>query len=143
MRTLHQVVIPLERSWAGWLGLQAEKLSRGGKWIFLALFVLFAGGWTVYLVAGSFSGKSAISYPSLQMKSIPALPAPKGGLRRMGPLLSKEEYGRIHRFSLYIDSQKATACGRRLLDSITGNRPGLLDSLRLVENLYQSQIKPR
>lgn len=136
------MVIPLERRSAGWLGLQAEKLSRGGKWIFLALFVLFAGGWTVYLVAGSFSGKSVISYPFLQMKSTPSLPASKRGLRHMGPLLSKEEYGRIHRFTLYIDSLKATASGRRLLDSVTGNRPGLLDSLRLVENLYQSQIKP-
>lgn len=48
-------------------------------------------------------------------------------------------YGRISRFSHYIDDLQTTADGKRRYDSIIMQRPGLLDSLRLFQSLYEPE----
>jgi hypothetical protein len=53
--------------------------------------------------------------------------------------ISKEEFQRIENFKSYLDSLAKTNAGKRIFDSIIANRPGLIDSLSIVENLYQTQ----
>ena len=53
--------------------------------------------------------------------------------------IPKEQYNRIHAFKLYLDSLAESKTGRRLYDSIVGSRPGLMDSLKMIEAYYQIQ----
>jgi hypothetical protein len=55
------------------------------------------------------------------------------------PSISKEEFEKIQKFKGYLDSLVNSKPGKRLHDSIIANRSGLLDSLSIVEHLYQSQ----
>jgi hypothetical protein len=53
--------------------------------------------------------------------------------------ISKQEFEKILKFKSYLDSLSNSKSGKRILDSINANRPGLMDSLLIVENLYQLQ----
>jgi hypothetical protein len=55
------------------------------------------------------------------------------------PSISKEEFQRIQKFKSYLESLPRTNAGKRILDSIIANRRGLIDSLSIVEKLYQTQ----
>lgn len=56
-------------------------------------------------------------------------------------IITKEEYKKIEHFRDYIDSLAVSPSGKKLYDSILISHPGLIDSIVLLENIYQSQIK--
>ncbi|ULT38451.1 hypothetical protein KRR40_25400 [Niabella defluvii] len=56
--------------------------------------------------------------------------------------MSEAEYSRIKRFRVYMDSLARSPAGRTLYDSIIYHRPGLMDSVRFIENYYQ-QLKQK
>ena len=56
-------------------------------------------------------------------------------------IISKEEYEDIQAFKLYMDSLQSSSKGKVLYDSIMQARPQLMDSIHLVENMYQLQSK--
>jgi hypothetical protein len=58
---------------------------------------------------------------------------------RADHFISKNEYNRLEHFRVYIDSLEGSAHGREIKDSILGQRPKLLDSLAMVEQLYNKQ----
>jgi len=55
------------------------------------------------------------------------------------PTISKKEFEKIQKFKGYLDSLTKSKSGKRIYDNLTANSPGLIDSLSIVENLYQSQ----
>ena len=56
-------------------------------------------------------------------------------------IITKEEYDKIQRFRKYMDSLPRSLSGKKLYESILINRPRLMDSIILIENIYQSQTK--
>jgi hypothetical protein len=50
-------------------------------------------------------------------------------------------YEAIQRFERYMDSLQQTMPGRELHDSILITRPGLMDSIKMVKEIFNSQIK--
>ena len=86
--------------------------------------------------------------PLLQRKEkaqikIEAMRFPNGAVKLQkqmsGPFISLGEYLRIHGFKIFLDSLAADAYGRSIYDSIVAQRPGLMDSLRMIEEYYQIQ----
>ena len=53
--------------------------------------------------------------------------------------ISKKEYNRLEHFRIYMDSLDGSANGKKIKDSILSQRPKLLDSLAMVEQLYNKQ----
>ena len=53
--------------------------------------------------------------------------------------ISKKEYSRLEQFRGYMDSLDSSANGKKIKDSILSQRPKLLDSLAMVEQLYNKQ----
>lgn len=53
--------------------------------------------------------------------------------------ISKKEYNRLEQFRIYMDSLDGSANGKKIKDSILSQRPKLLDSLAMVEQLYNKQ----
>ena len=56
--------------------------------------------------------------------------------------VSEAEYSRIKKFRMYMDSLARSPSGKILYKSITRHRPGLMDSVRFIENYYQ-QLKQK
>ena len=130
-----------QRHCADMMQRKSERLSPTGKLVLLSLFCLSASSMSIYLVATSLSRKTnkVISVPAIKT---PAYTARTGDENTRSPvLISRQEFLRIERFRRYMDSLSRNVSGRLVYDSIVKRRPGLMDSLALIEHMYQSQTK--
>lgn len=130
-----------QRSCADSMQRRSERFSATGKLVLLSLFCLSASSISIYLVASSLSGKTGkvISVPAIKT---PAYTARAGDENtRSTVLISREEYQRIEHFRRYMDSISQSLTGKFIYDSIVRQRPGLMDSLAIIEKMYQSQTK--
>jgi hypothetical protein len=130
-----------QSTWAEWMQKKAEKLSGKGKLMVLLVFVLLAGGYSIYLIGRSFSENQTPSFSIISIKRPANIQETGDELKHTNAILSKSEYERIHQFRQYMDSLVVSASGKTLHDSIVALRPGLMDSIQVIENMYQSQIK--
>lgn len=129
--------------WAAWMQRKTERLSGKGKVMVLILFCVLAGGTSVYIGTSSFSGKQAPPFSVGSIKQPKYVQNPDDENSRPSVNINEEGYQRIHRFKLYMDSLAISngPSGKNLFDSITSARPGLMDSILIIENRYQSQTK--
>lgn len=127
----------LPKGWADWLSSRTAHLKRSQWLIVLALFVLLAGGYSSYLMLGSFQWNGKAIFPSLPIRK-PEFFRETGEIQAENrAVLPSGEYERIHRFRLYMDSLAESATGKKTYDSILLHRPGLMDSLHFIEEHYQ------
>lgn len=133
--------IRFQQRWADFMQHHTERLSRNGKLIILSLFCLTAGSLSIYFIASSMMSRKVPSFTVTRLKKSPL--AGKSGDENTKALLivSKDEYEKIQRFRFYMDSLARSPSGKRLYDSILSQRPRLMDSILLIENIYRSQIK--
>jgi len=116
-----------------------ETLATGSKRLTVVAFCIVGFSLSVYLMIKSFSKQDA------KPISITAIRVPKqavvNGQQPLRPVavITKEEFEKIRKFRLYLDSLVKGQQGKRLYDSIIIYRPGLIDSLTIVENMYQLQ----
>jgi hypothetical protein len=133
--------IRFQQGWANFMQRHTERLSRKGKLIALSLFCMITGSLSIYLIAGSVSSHKTSSLTVIHLKKPPY--ALKSGDENTKALVivSKAEYDKIQRFRFYMDSLARSPSDKQLYDSILSRRPGLMDSILLIENIYQSQNK--
>lgn len=127
---------------AAWMESKSNGLSLTGKKIVLICMLLTGGAYCFYLVISVFDhNKKPASY-SVSRISIPEYTGQNGDNKiSKHSAISKKEFERIHRFHLYLDSLAQSPSSRKLYDSIIRGRPGLLNSIIIIENIYQSQTK--
>jgi hypothetical protein len=131
----------LQGGWAKWMMKQTEKFSRRTWIVLLILFVLSTSTYSTYLAVSAFTKKESNSVTIMPIKKLkhatetgePPIEAAK---------VSEAEYSRIKKFRVYMDSLARSLSGKMLYDSITRHRPGLMDSVRFIENYYQ-QLKQK
>jgi len=140
---INQYVSGKEQKVATFLNRKAEGLSTKGKKWFLAIFCLVFGGISFYLVihtAISKSSRSAAIEPS-------AISVPqhmnKTGEENLYPgvLVTEEDMKQVRVFKLHMDSLRLSTSGRAMYDSILKARPGLMDTVSMLEQLYLLQQK--
>jgi hypothetical protein len=133
--------IRFQQRWADFMQHHTERLSRNGKLIILSLFCLTAGSLSVYFIASSVMSRKASSITVIHFKQPPY--AVKSGDENTKALVivSEAEYIKILHFKLYMDSLARSPSGKELYESILSERPGLMDSVLLIEKIYQSQNK--
>jgi hypothetical protein len=131
--------IRVQWKWADYLQRKTEILSPGAKKYGLALFCLLSMGGSFYLVRESFSPGD--QRPLFASPIPPSLHYRKTGEEstRSFLLITKDEFQRMKRFRHYIDSLSRSASGQITRDSLLSLRPGLMDSLQVIERLYQLQ----
>ena len=117
---------------------RSERLSTPAKKWMLALFLLIFGGASVLIAWRSIntrSGRTAVAVQSITacpLSSRPGGPSPSsasGGV-------SRKEYEMVRSFHHYLDSLGASSTGALMRDSILRVRPGLLDSIEIIERMY-------
>lgn len=128
-----------QRKAADFLNEKAAGLSRRklliGFWIFCTGF----GGAAIFIIWQGFM------QPARTVKVQP-IRVPRHGVLPQEPVLPEptlpvKEVERIVRFEQYLDSLQQTTRGKKVYDSIALHRPGLLDSLRAIHELYPEQFK--
>ncbi len=135
---VHKCIRAQERC-ATYMQHQTEKLSSRIKKLLLVMFFLSSGGYSLYLIAESLKSHKGKFFSVTPIK-VPEYMDKAGDENTKAPVIvSKDEYERIHRFKLFMDSLAKNSSGKRLYDSILFSRPGLMDSLMMIQEMYKSK----
>lgn len=131
--------IRVQSKWADYMQRRSERLSQNAKKWWLGLFCLFSVGCSIFLMIKSFTGTSKKNL-SVAPIHVPIHSIQTGEENtRSFHLITTEEFERIARFHHYVDSLERSASGAKTRDSLLSLRPGLMDSIRILEKLYQLQ----
>ncbi len=136
-----QANLRLQHTCAQWLERKTSHFSRLNWIVVLFIFIVFTGGCSIYLIVKSFSINTT--------KNVTIIPItkPTGSIDlkekpiELKTIISKAELERVAHFRRYMDSLGRSPIGKKTYDSIVLNRPGLLDSLTMLENYYYSHLK--
>jgi flagellar basal body-associated protein FliL len=126
----------LQGGWANWMMKRTKKFSRRTWLVLLILFVLSTSAYSVYLAVSAFTKKEINSLTITPIKK-PKYSTETGERPIEAAEVSEAEYNRIKKFRVYMDSLARSPSGKTVYDSITSHRPGLMDSVRFIENYYQ------
>jgi hypothetical protein len=140
-KRLEMAYLFVQSKWVQWMTKQTANLSPRNLLIVWGTFIAFSAGYSICLIAKSLSGKAPNVITVIPIaKPINALSTAVEPIQKSSSV-SKTELEKIIRFRAYVDSLSRSPTGKRVLDSITDKRPGLLDSLAIIENYYQSHFK--
>ncbi len=131
----------IQKKWADFMQHYTERLSRNGKLIMFCVFCLLGGSLSLYLIASSIMRSSASSFTITHFKATPFKGKSGDENTKALVIVTKAEYEKIQHFRFYMDSLASSTSGKKVYDSILNQRPGLMDSILLIENIYQSQNK--
>lgn len=121
-----------------YLQQQTNGLSIKTKRISFFFFCLFFTMLSLIVLLNGFSrNRRPVVIPSITAPVY--VGKPSNDLRRNANIISKTELEHLQAFQQYLDSLKTTNTGRLLLDSIVNARPHLMDSIPLLERIYQIQ----
>jgi hypothetical protein len=134
-------LLSVQNKFASFMSGRINNLSSRSKQFSLAIFCLMFGGCSIYAFLGAFrdsenSGKAIkpdqVVVPKYYDQSDSEFKEPQ---------VSEKVIIRINRFKKYMDSLSRSAKGRPEYDSILKARPGLMDSIKVIEEIYYSQSK--
>lgn len=132
----------IKLKWSVYLQAKTTDFSVQSKRISLAVFCILFGGLSIYTIISSFIDNNKINLLSIHHITMPAYINRSGDEKlNSDNIISKREYEHIQSFKLYMDSLQTSSKGKVIYDSIMQARPHLMDSIHLVENMYQSQSK--
>ncbi|RYJ44311.1 hypothetical protein NU09_0921 [Flavobacterium beibuense] len=132
----HYVYLMAKSRWAGWMERKTARLSVAGVYVLFGTLLFSFGSYCIFLIFHGFWGNNSLSPKLEPMRQV------KTAGYRAGPApsdLNQQDYYEITRFEMQIDS----LCRYNPVqyDSIRRARPGLLDSIRMVSNYYESNYK--
>lgn len=134
-------LLRLQQRWAAFMERYTERLSVKWKLIVLFFFCLCSGGLSILFIARSLMNNQATSFHVTQGKMPQHIGKSGDEKNKAVTIVTKEEYNKIQHFRKYMDSLARSPSGKKLYDIILTDRPGLMDSIILIENIYQSQNK--
>ena len=130
----------LQGGWAKWMMKRTEKFSHRTWIVLLIFFVLSTSTYSIYLAVSAIAEKDGTLITVTPIKK-PRYTTETGETDKEAAEVSEAQYRRIKRFRVYMDSLARSPSGKTLYDSINSHRPGLMDSLQLIEQLYRRKIK--
>lgn len=118
------------------LGLSRNKLT-----FLLAGFVMISCSLILLIVCKGFKSDASDSINNLSISKV-STEAIKFKSNALQPFpISRQQYSTIIAFKSYMDSLRENASGKRTYNSIELLRPGLLDSVAIIENYIKSNVK--
>lgn len=136
-----QANLRLQYKCANWLERKTAHFSRLNWIVLLLCFTLFTGSCSIYLIVNSFSGNKAGNIIVTQITKPTNLTPLKEKPIQINTIISKTEFEKITSFRKYMDSLTLSSTGKKTYDSIVSDRPGILDSLTIIENYYYLHLK--
>lgn len=139
IQKIDDAILRLQYKCANWLERKTAHLSPKSWIVLLICFIGITGTCCIYLIHTSFStDTNALTIVNIT-KTVAS--QPKQDLLKSDIPVSKAEFEKVIRVRKYMDSLGRSPTGKILYDSIVCYRPGLLDSLSIIENYYYSHFK--
>lgn len=135
------LILKIQNGFARFMNKATKNMSASFLRWTLIIFTLTGSALSIYFIA------LAISKKKKEVIKIDRLRVPnyydKNGEPVMAPdlIIVPKEHEEMERFQNYMDSLHESKTGSKLYDSILFNRPGLMDSVRMLEEIYHSQNK--
>lgn len=132
-----------QRQCARYLEKRTGRLNRKQQFYWLAFFCIGFGGGSLYVLLCSVESKTDRVF--IERMAFPQrIVRPKvDTAKKANTVLSESLFWKINRFKKYLDSLKKTEAGKARYDSIVKTSGGLLDSMQLLEQFYQQQLKSK
>lgn len=122
-----------KQRWAGWLEAKTARLSRLHLKVILLLCLFSCGGYCLFLVARGLSGMDGAT---LHFTPITPIATAYKDTEQKASVVTEQEYLKIKDFAAYMDS--ISRMDKQFYDSLTTLRPGLMDSIKMIETYYKS-----
>jgi hypothetical protein len=121
-----------------YLQSKTERLSIHAKRVYLFIFCLLFGSISICVFIKAFTAKQTLL--TIHVIAVPAY-ADKlhSDLLPEQVIITEKEFLHIEAFRRYMDSLRISKTGKFLYDSMMQARPHLMDSILLLENMYQIQ----
>ncbi len=129
-------ILSIQERFADTMSATSKKWKTKQQWIFLYLVCLIPGGLSVVAVIKPFKEKiSTFSKPaSIHIPKLLKTDEDK-------IIITDNEITKLHLFKERLDSHSKTKDGKIKVEQFVKRRPGLFDSLKMVEQMYYSQKK--
>ena len=118
-------ILKVQGKFAGTLGKLSVSWKRKQQWIFLYTVCLVFGGLSIISVIQSFKTNHILKTTAIKV--------PRNIHKESSVRITENEFKKVENFKRSLDS------GSR--EKLKEERPGLMDSLEMVEQLYYSQKK--
>jgi hypothetical protein len=129
----------IQQRFAEWMGRKTSDFGRGGKITLLVMVVIVFGGLSVGLLVNVFTNPPEGSDLKPAQVRVPKYDKKGDASVNEIAIVSLSAYIKMRAFRRYMDSLQKTAAGKSTYDSIIKARPGLMDSVLFLEELYRSQ----
>ncbi|MBS1735123.1 MAG: hypothetical protein JSS98_00780 [Bacteroidetes bacterium] len=131
-----------QNGFARFMSKRTEKLSPSTMKFALIVFLLCGSGLSVFFIVTAFKKNGVLKVINIDRLSVPRY-YDKNSDNSMQPgfFITKKEHEEMQAFKNYLDSLRHNKKGIRVYDSIMLNRPGLMDSVNKLEQLYQQQLQ--
>lgn len=133
--------IRLQSKWADYMQRKSDRLSNSIKKSLLISFCLLAGGCSLNLIISSFRTSNHTAFSVAPIKVPEHSTKTREGNKHPSIIATKDEFKKVQRFRYYMDSLSRSLSGKRIHDSILVARPGLMDSVLIIEKIYNSRNK--
>lgn len=133
----------MQTKFSDFMNKRTKNISPKGLRLSLIVFCVFGGGFSIYLIAQAIL-KTDVEQRNLKIEKVSF---PKyydnndDAELQSDQYVDQETHQRIQDFEKYMDSLRQTETGRQIHDSILLARPGLPDSITMLKEIYQSQLK--
>ncbi|CAD0004851.1 hypothetical protein [Flavobacterium chungangense] len=136
-----QANLRLQYKCANWLERKTAHFTRLNWILILLCFTVFTSSCSIYLIVRSFSANKTGNIRVIPITKPTNAVSLKDKPPELNEVISKKEFEKITSFRNYMDSLGRSPTGKKTYDSIVSDRPGLLDSLTIIENYYYSHLK--
>lgn len=122
-----------QRLYADFLQAKTAGFSRRKLTLLLVAFCLLFGSSSAYVIISAFKMPGR----TIKVNAI-TIPVPANQPKRSNTEPLPAPVKRMLSFQHYMDSLSGTEAGRKVYDSITSSRPGLMDSVKAAIQLFQT-----
>ena len=142
-RGIAKFLLRMQAKFSEFMNANTKNIPAKRLKIFLVAFCLFGGGFSIYLIAEAIFKEDKQQPPiKIDKVNVPKYYDQSGtDEMQTEQYVDEETFKGIQAFERYMDSLQQTQSGRKLHDSILITRPGLMDSIRMLKEIYNSQIK--
>jgi len=133
----------MQERFSDFMNERTKNISLNRLKLFLVVFCVLGGGLSIYLITDA-TLKTDKEQQDLKIEKVDF---PKyydnnnDAELQSDQYVDHETYQSILSFENYMDSLRQTEYGQKIHDSILLARPGLSDSIAMLKEIYQSQIK--
>ncbi|MGN6602462.1 MAG: hypothetical protein ACTHK8_08410 [Ginsengibacter sp.] len=129
-------IVKVNSGFASYMNKITVKLSSSTLKVFVIVFLSFGTSLSFYFIVAAFIKDEPSKTIKIDRVSVPGYYDQSGSGRVKNDfVITKEEYEEMKRYSKYFDSLR----GSKEYDSIKMARPGLMDSLKLLEKIYKNK----